>query len=151
MMLAVVMVVGVQTMMSYGGSPGPVDTPVPVPSVANPCSRPASGSVVRNPPALFSKGGVLSVNLSYQTRAPGTRVLAGRTKKAGIEDECTIAVDGRTEFRQPESRPRRDLEWRSCNQSWACLGVFVSALSIYFRALPTVGVRPGNRAELPSE
>ena len=36
--------------------------------VANPCPRLAAGSVVHNPPSLFSKNGVLIVNFSYQTR-----------------------------------------------------------------------------------
>jgi FtsP/CotA-like multicopper oxidase with cupredoxin domain len=40
----------------------------PVAPVANPCPRPAAGSVVRNPPSLFSSNGVLRVNFSYQTR-----------------------------------------------------------------------------------
>ena len=31
------------------------------------CPRPAAGSVVTNPPALYSKNGVLKVNLSYNT------------------------------------------------------------------------------------
>jgi len=33
----------------------------------NPCPRFAAGSVVRNPPALYSKGGSLTVSLSYNT------------------------------------------------------------------------------------
>jgi len=33
----------------------------PVPPVANPCQRPAAGSIVTNPPSLFSEGGVLAV------------------------------------------------------------------------------------------
>ena len=36
-------------------------------SSTNPCPRFAPGSVVSNPPALFSHGGVLSVNLAYNT------------------------------------------------------------------------------------
>jgi FtsP/CotA-like multicopper oxidase with cupredoxin domain len=36
-------------------------------SGTNPCPRFAPGSVVSNPPALFSHGGVLSVNLTYNT------------------------------------------------------------------------------------
>jgi FtsP/CotA-like multicopper oxidase with cupredoxin domain len=43
-------------------------TVAPVAPVANPCPRPAAGSVVRNPPSLFSANGVLRVNFSYQTR-----------------------------------------------------------------------------------
>lgn len=40
----------------------------PVAPVANPCPRPAAGSVVRNPTSLFSEDGVLRVSFSYQTR-----------------------------------------------------------------------------------
>jgi hypothetical protein len=49
-----------------GGSSGSgsVDNVTPV---KNACARPAAGSVVQNPPALFSKDGVLSVNLSFQS------------------------------------------------------------------------------------
>ena len=39
----------------------------PVRPVANACVRPAAGSVVRNPPSLFSQNGALDVNFSYQT------------------------------------------------------------------------------------
>jgi hypothetical protein len=39
----------------------------PVAPVANPCPRFAAGSVVHNPPALFSQNGVLNVQFSYQT------------------------------------------------------------------------------------
>src|SRR5579871_2382296 len=34
---------------------------------ANPCPRPTPGSTVVNPPALYSSGGSLTVNLSYNT------------------------------------------------------------------------------------
>ena len=40
----------------------------PVAPVSNPCPRPAAGSVVKNPPSLFSSNGVLTVNFSYQSR-----------------------------------------------------------------------------------
>jgi FtsP/CotA-like multicopper oxidase with cupredoxin domain len=39
----------------------------PVAPVANACQRFAAGSVVQQPPALFSQNGVLNVNFSYQT------------------------------------------------------------------------------------
>jgi FtsP/CotA-like multicopper oxidase with cupredoxin domain len=42
--------------------------PTFVSSVSDCCSRFPAGSVVRNPPALFSRNGTLNVNLSYQTR-----------------------------------------------------------------------------------
>ena len=38
-----------------------------VPPVANPCPRLAAGSIVQNPPSLFSQHGVLTANFSYQT------------------------------------------------------------------------------------
>jgi FtsP/CotA-like multicopper oxidase with cupredoxin domain len=42
-------------------------SPTPVAPVANACQRFAAGSVVHQPPALFSKNGVLNVSFSYQT------------------------------------------------------------------------------------
>jgi FtsP/CotA-like multicopper oxidase with cupredoxin domain len=42
-------------------------SPTPVKPVANPCQRFAAGSVVHQPPALFSQNGVLNVQFSYQT------------------------------------------------------------------------------------
>jgi FtsP/CotA-like multicopper oxidase with cupredoxin domain len=42
-------------------------SPTPVAPVANACQRFAAGSVVRQPPALFSQNGVLNVAFSYQT------------------------------------------------------------------------------------
>jgi FtsP/CotA-like multicopper oxidase with cupredoxin domain len=50
-------------------------TPPPVEPVSNPCPRPAAGSAVLNPPALFSSNGILSVDFSYQTTVDS----AGRT------------------------------------------------------------------------
>jgi len=44
---------------------------MPVPAVANPCLRFSPGEVVRQPPALFSRHGILAVRLSYQTRTDG--------------------------------------------------------------------------------
>jgi FtsP/CotA-like multicopper oxidase with cupredoxin domain len=38
-----------------------------VPAFANPSPRPPAGSTVRNPPALYSRDGLLIVNFSYQT------------------------------------------------------------------------------------
>jgi FtsP/CotA-like multicopper oxidase with cupredoxin domain len=38
----------------------------PAPPVANSCPRAAAGSVVHNPPALFSSDGVLNVTFSYE-------------------------------------------------------------------------------------
>jgi len=40
----------------------------PVAPVEDACPRPAAGSTVENPPALFSANGVLRAEFSYQTR-----------------------------------------------------------------------------------
>ncbi len=51
-----------------GGAGGSSDSsPGSIPPVPNACSREAAGSVVQNPPALFSRDGELTVNFSYQT------------------------------------------------------------------------------------
>jgi len=57
----------------------------PIPTHANPCPRFAAGSEVANPPDLFSAGGSLTVNLSYNT----TTDVAGRTLY------CFTTPDGR--------------------------------------------------------
>jgi hypothetical protein len=67
MFLVVLIVVAVQTLTGCGSSFSPSPAPVPVAPVANACSRPPVGSIVQNPPALFSEGGALNVKLSYQT------------------------------------------------------------------------------------
>lgn len=46
---------------------GAPPTPASIPPVAYPCPRAAPGSVIQQPPALFSQNGVLSVVFSYQT------------------------------------------------------------------------------------
>jgi FtsP/CotA-like multicopper oxidase with cupredoxin domain len=61
---------------AHAGNPvSNTPAPRPVPPVANPCPRLAPGSVVENPPDLFSRKGVLIVNFSYQTTTDD----AGRT------------------------------------------------------------------------
>jgi FtsP/CotA-like multicopper oxidase with cupredoxin domain len=47
---------------------GGTNTASHVSPVANPCPRPSAGSVVQNPPSLFSSNGVLNVSFSYQHR-----------------------------------------------------------------------------------
>jgi FtsP/CotA-like multicopper oxidase with cupredoxin domain len=42
-------------------------SPTPVARVTNPCPRFAAGSVLQNPPSLFSNNGALRVQFSYQT------------------------------------------------------------------------------------
>ena len=47
-------------------APRPSSAQTPVSPVSNPCPRPAAGTVVGNPPSLFSSNGVLAVRFSYQ-------------------------------------------------------------------------------------
>jgi FtsP/CotA-like multicopper oxidase with cupredoxin domain len=92
---AVLLLVGVATVsfaqVSQGSraetSPPTANPPPPVPPVANPCPRYAAGSVVQNPPALFSSNGVLEVKFSYQQRfdTNGRELLCFMTP-AGLED-----------------------------------------------------------------
>ena len=58
--------------------------PTPVPPVANACQRFAAGSVVQQPPALFSQNGVLNVSFSYQTT----------TDQYGRQLFCFMTPDG---------------------------------------------------------
>jgi FtsP/CotA-like multicopper oxidase with cupredoxin domain len=56
----------------------------PVPMVPNPCPRFTAGSVVHQPPALFSQNGVLNVRFSYQTT----------TDSVGRQLFCFMTPDG---------------------------------------------------------
>jgi FtsP/CotA-like multicopper oxidase with cupredoxin domain len=62
-------------------------TPVPIPPVANPCPRFAPGSIIQQPPALFSQNGVLTVKFSYQTTTDYTnRTLYCFMTPSGLEN-----------------------------------------------------------------
>ena len=56
----------------------------PIPPVSNPCPRFTAGSVIHNPPALYSQNGVLNVRFSYQTT----------TDSAGRQLYCFMTPDG---------------------------------------------------------
>src|SRR5215469_17053796 len=68
-----------------------------VPPVANPCTRFAAGSVVQNPPALFSQNGVLNVQFSYQsvTDSVGRQLFCFMTP-AGLENPTLHVKPGDT-------------------------------------------------------
>jgi FtsP/CotA-like multicopper oxidase with cupredoxin domain len=79
---------------TFAGSPAIA----PVAPVANPCPRPFTpGSVVQNPPALFSSGGVLNVAFSYQTRkdTDGTDLFCFMTPY-GLQDPTLHVKPGDT-------------------------------------------------------
>ena len=62
-------------------------SPAPVPPVPNPCTRSTAGSVIHQPPALFSEDGVLNVNFSYQTTTDSAgRQLFCFMTPAGLEN-----------------------------------------------------------------
>jgi FtsP/CotA-like multicopper oxidase with cupredoxin domain len=66
------------------GAFGQTPPPTPVALVANACARFTAGSVVRQPPALFSRDGVLRVAFSYQTT----------TDSIGRQLFCFMTPDG---------------------------------------------------------
>ena len=79
-----------------------------VASVANPCARFRAGSVIHQPPALFSYNGVLNVQFSYQTTvdAAGRQLFCFMTP-SGLEnptlhvnpgDTLNITVTNNTPF-----------------------------------------------------
>jgi FtsP/CotA-like multicopper oxidase with cupredoxin domain len=63
--------------------------------VANPCHRPAAGSAVLNPPALFSSHGILNVNFSYQTTTDAEgRTLFCFMTPSGLENPTLHVLPG---------------------------------------------------------
>jgi len=62
--------------------------------VANPCPREAAGSVVENPPDLFTRNGVLTVDLSNQTRTDAD----GRNLFCVNATDVLLPTAGRAEF-----------------------------------------------------
>ena len=71
--------------------------PTPVAPVANPCQRFAAGSIVQQPPALFSKNGVLNVSFSYQTTTdPVGRQLYCFMTPSGLENPTLHVNPGDT-------------------------------------------------------
>ena len=63
------------------------ELPTIVKAVQNSCPRFRAGSLVQNPPALFSHDGSLTVNFSYQTRTDSDgRTLFGFMTPDGLEN-----------------------------------------------------------------
>jgi FtsP/CotA-like multicopper oxidase with cupredoxin domain len=95
-------------------------TPLSVPPVANPCPRSAPGSVIHQPPALFSENGVLSVRFSYQTTTDSaSRTLYCFMTPSGLEnptlhvrpgDHLIITVTNNT----PEKGPMMTIDPPNC-------------------------------------
>ncbi len=90
------------------GSAAGVTSSNAVAPVANPCARFAAGSIVQNPPPLFSQNGVLNVRFSYQTTtdAAGRQLFCFMTPN-GLEnptlhvnagDTLNITVTNNTPF-----------------------------------------------------
>jgi FtsP/CotA-like multicopper oxidase with cupredoxin domain len=72
-------------------------SPTPVAPVANACQRFAPGSVVQQPPALFSQNGVLNVSFSYQTTTdPFGRQLFCFMTPSGLENPTLHVNPGDT-------------------------------------------------------
>jgi FtsP/CotA-like multicopper oxidase with cupredoxin domain len=87
-----------QTTSSTLGSAAGVSTSNAVAPVANPCQRFTPGSVVQQPPALFSQNGVLNVSFSYQTviqNPPGRQLFCFMTPN-GLENPTLYVNPGDT-------------------------------------------------------
>lgn len=72
-------------------------SPTPVPPLSNPCPRFTAGSVVHQPPALFSQNGVLNVRFSYQatTDSVGRQLFCFMTPE-GLENPTLHVNPGDT-------------------------------------------------------
>jgi hypothetical protein len=66
--ISVVLALGQSLSGCGGGSSGSSSSPSAIAPVANACPREAAGSVVQNPPDLFSRNGVLTVTFSTKLR-----------------------------------------------------------------------------------
>src|SRR5580704_10893461 len=82
--LAVVLVVVPVCTFAQTATPTTHTSPAPVPPVANACTRFTAGSVIQNPPALYSDDGVLNVQFSYQAT----------TDSVGRQLFCFMTPDG---------------------------------------------------------
>src|ERR1700683_423141 len=72
-----------------------------VPIVPDSCARFPAGSVVHNPPALFSRNGSLAVNFSYQTRTDADgRILFAFMTPEGFEKPDASPSSGRSSDHQ---------------------------------------------------
>lgn len=72
-------------------------SPTPVKPVSNPCARLKAGSIVHQPPALFSSNGVLNVRFSYQQTTDSVgRLLHCFMTDTGIEEPTLHVKPGDT-------------------------------------------------------
>ena len=109
--LRILLGVAIVTLAFAGGAFGQTpssSSPTPVAPVSNPCTRFAGGSVIHQPPALFSQNGQLNVQFSYQstTDSVGRQVFCFMTP-SGLEnptlhvnpgDTLNITVTNNTPF-----------------------------------------------------
>src|SRR4029077_20881748 len=90
LILRILLGVAIVTLAFAGGAFGQTpssSSPTPVAPVSNPCTRFAGGSVIHQPPALFSQNGQLNVQFSYQstTDSVGRQVFCFMTP-SGLEN-----------------------------------------------------------------
>jgi FtsP/CotA-like multicopper oxidase with cupredoxin domain len=89
-------VVVITLVPALASAPAPANPAgAPVSPVSNPCARPPAGSIVQNPPALFSHSGILTARFSYQTRtdADGRTLLCFMTPD-GLENPTLYVFPG---------------------------------------------------------
>jgi FtsP/CotA-like multicopper oxidase with cupredoxin domain len=111
----------------------------PVAPVASPCPRPAAGSFVENPPALFSSGGVLAVNFSYQTRtdADGRTLFCFMTPE-GLENPTLHVRPGdHLQITLTNNTPATPVEMELNPPHCAASAITASAVNLHFHGTNT--------------
>lgn len=107
--------------------------------VANPCPRPAAGSVVEDPPALFSSGGVLAVNFSYQTTTDAVgRSLYCFMTPSGLENPTLHVQPGdHLQITITNNTPAGPVEMQVNPPYCAASAITASAVSLHFHGTNT--------------
>src|SRR5437588_1344186 len=111
----------------------------PVAPVANPCPRLAAGSIVENPPALFSSGGVLSVNFSYQTTtdADGRKLFCFMTPD-GLENPTLHVQPGdHLQINITNNTPAAPMEMQVNPPNCGASTITASSVSIHYHGTNT--------------
>ena len=107
--------------------------------VANPCPRFAAGSVVHQPPALFSQNGVLAVQFSYQT----TTDSAGRTlycfmTPSGLENPTLHVKPGDTlQLTVTNNTPAQPLTMKLNSPNCGASMMGASSLNVHYHGTNT--------------
>jgi len=107
--------------------------------VANPCPRLAAGSVLHNPPALFSRNGVLAVDFSYQTRmdSDGRNLFCFMTPDGLENPTLHVSPGDRLRIRVTNNTPAAPFEMRIDPPNCGAAVMTGSSVNIHFHGTNT--------------